>query len=74
MYLAHISDVISVQVRCEDIRQKPLYPLELAFLYGHGRLGEKFIKPMHEAAMEVVPEVPGAVGFETPRQGERSGT
>jgi hypothetical protein len=45
------------QVRCEDIRQKPLYPLELAFLFNHGRLGEKFIKPLHEAAMLVEPEV-----------------
>ena len=44
-------------MRCEDIRQKPLYPLEITFLFNHGRLGEKFIKPLHEAAMLVEPEV-----------------
>ena len=53
------------EVRCEDIRQKPLYPMELAFLFNHGHLGEKFIKPLHEAAMLVEPEVRRA-GFAVP--------
>jgi hypothetical protein len=43
------------QVRCEDIRQIPLYPIQVAHRYGHYRLAEKVLKPRHEEELARVP-------------------
>merc|ERR1719247_3100968 len=45
------------QVRCEDFRQIPLYPIQVAHRYGHYRLAEKVLKPRHEEALARVPPV-----------------
>jgi hypothetical protein len=45
------------QVRCEDFRQIPLYPIQVAHRYGHYRLAEKVLKPRHEEALAMVPPV-----------------
>jgi hypothetical protein len=45
------------QVRCEDIRQIPLYAIQVAHRYGHYRLAEKVLKPRHEEALARVPDV-----------------
>jgi len=45
------------QVKCEDIRQIPLYPIQLAQRFGHFRLAEKVLKPRHEEALARVPPV-----------------